>query len=168
MDVLALIFQRGPGDYPTLTPRPTCSLSPLWFTKAPMIRVAGSGVRRFSNTPPMMHRLFIIPGYTHNKCLIWYVSFSAVQFTKKWKFAPHHLQIENWIKFISSQNTSRRSKGAFPLKKKKGQKMLGTFLKQKLLKNIPRKILARNFFLPKNWGYCGTISTTAVYTAQHV
>lgn len=53
--------------YPTLTPRPTCSLSPLWFTKAPMIRVAGSGVRRFSNTPPIMHRLFIIPGYTHKK-----------------------------------------------------------------------------------------------------
>lgn len=54
------------GGYPTLIPSPTCSLSPLWFTKAPMIRVAGSGARRFSNTPPMMHRLFIIPANKHN------------------------------------------------------------------------------------------------------
>lgn len=57
-------LRRSEG-YPTLTPRPTCSLSPLWFTKAPMIKVAGSGDRRFSNTPPIIHRLLIIPGNTH-------------------------------------------------------------------------------------------------------
>lgn len=81
------------GDYPTLTPSPTCSLSPLWFTKAPMIRVAGSGARRFSNTPPMMHRLFIIPWHKHNKCL-------NMMCTWRWKICHY------WGNVVNSQDSN--------------------------------------------------------------
>lgn len=70
--------------YPTLTPRPTWSLSPLWFTKAPIISVAGSGVRRFSNTPPIIHRLFIIPGCTHTKYFFFTFLF-MLHMTFDWK-----------------------------------------------------------------------------------
>lgn len=61
--VLMTSFKQGfKRCHPTVTPSPTWSLSPRWFTKAPIVNVAGSGVRRFSSTPPMMHRLLIIPG----------------------------------------------------------------------------------------------------------
>lgn len=81
--VLTLSFKQAfKHHHPTVTPSPTWSLSPRWFTKAPIINVAGSGVRRFSNTPPMMQRLLIIPG-NRQKCAmvqishLWWYSFST-------------------------------------------------------------------------------------------